>query len=87
MKQQGSMREKALWKNKEKREKKNWREMVLRQNRGKTRRGETPRQREKRKKIKEIYKSDESDCEQDNTENDKKKLLNTRLNMNRNNSC
>lgn len=55
MKKQGSMRKKALWKNKDKREKKNRRDMVLRQIRGKTREWETLRQRKKGKKKKKSY--------------------------------
>lgn len=81
MKQQGSMRKRALWKNKDKREKKNRRDMVLRQIRGKTRAWETLRQREEEEK--ELYESIESDFQQDYTENDKKKMLNTRVNMNK----
>lgn len=44
------MRKKVLWKNKDKREKKNRRDMVLRQIRGKIREWEILRQREKGKK-------------------------------------
>lgn len=49
------MRKKVLWKNKDKREKKNRRDMVLRQIRGKIREWEILRQREKGKKKKKSY--------------------------------
>lgn len=50
------MRKKVLWKNKDKREKKNRRDMVLRQIRGKIREWEILRQREKGKKKKSYMK-------------------------------
>lgn len=66
MKQQGSMREKALWKNRRERKRTGerwyWDRSEARPGKG--------RHREEEKE--ELYESNESDCEQDYTENDKK---------------
>lgn len=66
MKQQGSMREKALWKNRRERKRTGERWYL---DRSEARPGKG-RHREEEKE--ELYESNESDCEQDYTENDKK---------------
>lgn len=45
--------------------------------------GDTEIEREGEEKEEELYESIESDFQQDYTENDKKKLLNTRVDMNK----